>query len=47
VTTVASVNDGLTDEVPGLRDFKTLKGLIAKIETSVAELKISINFKRG
>jgi hypothetical protein len=45
--TVPSVNDGLTNEVPGLRDFKTLEGLIAKIETSVTELKISINFKGG
>jgi hypothetical protein len=33
------VNDSLTDGVPTLRDYKTLRGYIVKIETSVAELK--------
>jgi uncharacterized surface protein with fasciclin (FAS1) repeats len=45
VATVPSVNDGLTDGVPELRDFKTLGGSIVKIKTSMAKLKISINFK--
>jgi hypothetical protein len=45
VTTVSSVNDGLTDRVPTLRDFETLGGYIVKIETSVAELKIVVNFR--
>jgi hypothetical protein len=36
---VLSVNDSLTDRVPTLRDFKTLRGYIVKNETSVAELK--------
>jgi hypothetical protein len=40
------VNDGLIDGVFELRDFETLKGLIIKIKTSVAELKIIINFRR-
>jgi hypothetical protein len=39
------VNDGLTDRVLGLRDFETLRGSIVKIETSVTELKIVVNFK--
>jgi hypothetical protein len=41
----ASVNDGFTDRVLGLRDFETLRGSIVKIETSVAELKIVVNFR--
>jgi hypothetical protein len=45
MTTIPSVNNGLTDGVPKLRDFKTLGGSIAKIKTSVAELKIVVNFK--
>jgi hypothetical protein len=46
VTTVPLVNDSLTDEVLGLRDFETLRRSIVKIETLVAELKIAINFRR-
>jgi hypothetical protein len=45
VTTVPLVNDGLIDGVLELRDFETLGGSIVKIETSVAKLKIVINFK--
>ena len=45
MTTVPSVNDGLIDRVPELRDFEILRGLIAKIETSVAKLKIVVNFR--
>jgi hypothetical protein len=45
MTTVPSVNDGLTDEVPSLRDFETLRESIEKIETSVAKLKIITNFR--
>ena len=44
MTTVSSVNGGLTDGVPTLRNFKTLGGSIVKIETSMAELKIVANF---
>ena len=40
MTTVPSVNDGLTDGVPELRDFETLRRSIA-----VAELKIAVNFR--
>jgi hypothetical protein len=29
----------------GLRDFETLRGSIVKIETSIAELKIAVNFR--
>ena len=47
VTIVLLVNDGLTDRVPELRDFETLGRSIVKIETSVAELKIVINFRGG
>ena len=43
--TVPSVNDDLTDEVPELKDFKTLRGSIVKIETLVVELKITVNFR--
>jgi hypothetical protein len=46
LTTVSSVNDGLTDRVPTLKDFETSKGYIVKIEISVAELKIHLNFMR-
>jgi hypothetical protein len=45
MTTVPSVNDGLADKGPTLRDFETLGGYIVKIETSVAELKIAVNFR--
>ena len=44
MTTVPSVNGGLTDRVPTLRNFETLGGSIVKIETSMAELKIAANF---
>jgi hypothetical protein len=47
MTTISSVNDSLTDRVPTLRDFKTLGGYIVKIKTSVAELKIAPNFRKG
>jgi hypothetical protein len=43
--TVLTVNDGLTDKVPTLRDFETLGGCIVKIKISVAELKIVVNFR--
>jgi hypothetical protein len=45
MTTVLLVNDSLADRVPALRDFETLRGYIVKIETLVAELKITLNFK--
>jgi hypothetical protein len=45
VTPIPLINDGLTDKVLGLKDFETLRGLIMKIETSVAELKIDVNFR--
>jgi hypothetical protein len=45
VTIVLSVNDSLTDEVSVLRDFEILGGSIEKIETSVAELIIAVNFR--
>jgi hypothetical protein len=45
VTTIPSINDGLTDGVPGLRDFGTLWESIEKIETLVVKLKIATNFK--
>jgi hypothetical protein len=46
VTVVPSVNNGLTNGVPGLRNFETLRGSIVKIEISVVKLKIAINFRR-
>jgi hypothetical protein len=45
MTIVPSVNDGLIDKVPTLKDFETLEGYIVKIETLVAELKIALNFR--
>ena len=45
MTTVPSVNDGLTDGVPEFRDFETLGRSIVKIKTLVAELKIDVNFR--
>jgi hypothetical protein len=45
MTTVPLVNDSLIDGVPGLREFETLEGSIEKIEISMAELKISTNFR--
>ena len=45
MTTVPSVNDGLTDRVHELRDFKILGGLIVKIKISVAELKIVVKLR--
>jgi hypothetical protein len=45
VNIVPSVIAGLTDELPELKNFKTLRGSIEKIETLGVELKTVANFE--
>jgi hypothetical protein len=47
VTTVSLVIAVLTNGVPELKNFKTLRGSIEKIKTLGVKLKIAVNFKRG